>query len=212
MDDHTRINLGVPQPTPALQLNRCIICQQKCKTTEKLYRGAIGRKRVREVAALKNDKVQKRLRLLGPDAEFKYHNTYSCYTSYTDIRNLPTISEEPVDEETTEISEETPHHISTRSSMIPRPGPSKCNDPDYTNCIICGSDRVWLKRKGTQLRDKFCLCTAESAKQFLKAMENRKDVVYTRCADLKDPDDVYAADLYCHNICFKQYVSMSHTK
>ena len=125
---------------------------------------------------------------------------------------MPTISEEPIDEEMTETSEETAHNISARSSMIPRPGPSKCNDPDYMNCVICGSDRVWLTRKGTQLWDKFRLCTAESAKQFLKAMEDCKDVVYTRCADLKDPDDVYAADLYCHNICFKQYVSMSHTK
>lgn len=43
-------------------------------------------------------------------------------------------------------------------------------------------------------------------------MEGRKDVVYTRCADLKNPDDVHAADMYCHNICFKQYVPMSHTK
>lgn len=71
---------------------------------------------------------------------------------------------------------------------------------------------MWLKRKGTQVRGKLRLCTAESAKQFLEEMRYGKDDVYVRCVDLNGPEDVYASDLYCHNIYFKQYVSESHTK
>lgn len=211
MDDNSRIKLSISPPTAAPQRDKCIICQQKGSTSKKLYGGELGRKRVREVAALKNDVVHKRLKLLEDNAEFKYHNTYACYKSYTDTRYLPT-NQEGTNTEQTEKLDKTAQGPSTRSSVTPRPGPSTNNDPDYLNCVICGSDRVWLKRKGTQMRNKFRICSAETAKQFLEAMWERKDDVFVRCADLKDPDDIYAADLYCHNICFKQYVTKSDTK
>lgn len=134
------------------------------------------------------------------------------YKSYIDIRNLPTIPKEPVDEEMTKEPDQIAHKPSTSSSMTPCPEPSTHVDPNYINCAICGSDQVWLKRKGTQVWGKFCLCTAESAEQFLDAMRYHKDDVYDRCADPNGPEDIYAANLYCHNICFKEYVSKSHSK
>ena len=40
-------------------------------------------------------------------------------------------------------------------------------------------------------------------------MNFHKDDVLSRCADLSCPEDVYAADLYYHVSCFKQYVLKS---
>ena len=67
--------------------DRCIIkfCQSatKSKTPERLYTGETGRKRLRDVAELKDDVVNKRLKSIGSDFDFKYHTTYSCYKKYT---------------------------------------------------------------------------------------------------------------------------------
>ena len=94
----------------------------------------------------------------------------------------------------------------TRSSVMPRPGPSTPTDSNY---IDCACDRVWVTQKGTQVREKFRLCKAESSQKFMHALQYHKDDVYVRCADLDSPEDVCAADLYCHVSCFKQYVSKS---
>ena len=64
---------------------RCMICQKKNK--KPLSSGENGRKRVREVAENKKDIVYKRLKLIPPDFEFKYHNNYDCYKGYTDCRH-----------------------------------------------------------------------------------------------------------------------------
>jgi len=208
------LNLRLKPSPAALHPDRCIICQKKGKSSEPLHGGATGRKRVRDVAEVKDDDVNKRLKILGPDFEFKYHNTYSCYKKYTDVRNRSTSSNEPAADEATEevLSDSTIHKTSTRSSTMPRPGPRTTVNSIYTECVICACDRVWVKTRGEQVREKFRLCKFESAHKFLDAIRYRKDDVYIRCADLDSPEDVYAADLYCHASCFKQYVSKSDQK
>lgn len=208
------INLCLTKSTPSpVHPERCIICQKKNKKSETLHGGTIGRKRVRDAAEQKNDDVHKRLRTLGSDFEFKYHNSYACYKKYTDIRNLSTTSEEQstsLDEEPA-ISDSFSNKPFTRSSTVPRPGPSPPVKSLYTKCVICACERVWLKKKGVREREKFRLCKNGSAQKFLDAMNYHKDDVYVRCADLSSSDDIFAADLYCHKFCFQKYTNFKQT-
>ena len=57
--------------------------------------GIHDRKRVSDVAELRDDIVYTILRILGPECAFKCHNTYACYKRYTDIRNITSILGEP---------------------------------------------------------------------------------------------------------------------
>jgi hypothetical protein len=40
-------------------------------------------------------------------------------------------------------------------------------------------------------------------------MKVEEDCVFVRCADLDTPDKIYAADIYCHNSCYKRCVTLS---
>ena len=91
--------------------------------------------------------------------------------------------------------QETIHNPSRRSSNIPRPGPSSCIDPMYVDCTICGSDRIRVK--GKRVRKKYRICQEDSAVKFLTAMKYKEDDVFVRCLDL-----------YCHNKCFKQHITL----
>ena len=102
------------------------------------------RKRVREIAHLKDDVVNKRMDVLEPDCSFIYHNTYICYKKYTDRRKLPSCSNLQIDEdvsvsidnEDVDVLFHFVHNSSTRSANIPRPGPSTNIDPMYIDCVI----------------------------------------------------------------------------
>ena len=65
------------------------------KTVEPLYGGETSRKRVSDVAELKDGIVNTVLGILGLECSFKYHKTFAFYKRYTDIRNLILILEEP---------------------------------------------------------------------------------------------------------------------
>ena len=67
---------------------RCVICYSKTDT-KGLQGGAVGRKRVREIAEKEQDAVYKRLRRMPLDWEFKYHNTSACHKGYCDKRKHP---------------------------------------------------------------------------------------------------------------------------
>ena len=195
---------GPSHPNPG----KCIICQKDNKKCQSLQGGEAGRKRVREVAELKHDVVYKRLHILGPDFEFKYHNTYACYKQYTDKRKLEDTGEQPhetVSDDTVEEPESI-NNASTRSANISRPPPSANINPIYLKCTICASDRIQLK--GKRVREKFRLCEEESAQKFIRAMTFRRDDVWVRCADLDAPDKIFAADIYCHKSCLTQYVDL----
>ena len=189
------------QNEPAVYPDRCIICQKK-KPSESLHGGTVGRKRVREVAEQTDDDVHKRLKILESDYEFKYHNSYACYKNYTDARKNPASVSTDTYTMDTDIQIEspsvTPLKPATRSSVTPRPGPSTGVDSRCIECVICGNDRVWVKSQKKHVRDKYRICDEERAKKFLEAVNQQKDEVFVRCADLKTPSDVYAADLYCH--------------
>ena len=197
------IHVLISKSPASPDLEQCIICQKKGKKFESLHSGGNGRKRVCDVAVLKDDIVNKRLKILGPNSTFKYHNTYTCYKRYTDIRNLPPILEEPeVSFETNELLE-APTSLPTGSTGSPRSRSSTNVHPDYIKYAICGFDREWKRA-----RENFRICSHESAKKCLDAMTSRKDDVFVRCADLNTPESIFAADIYCHKTCFTQYVHL----
>ena len=92
------------------------------KTVEPLCGGETSRKRVSDVAELKEDDIVNTvLGILGLDCSFKYHNAFACYKQYTDIQNLILILEEH--EVTVEINEvpEVIHNPYTCSTSSYRP-------------------------------------------------------------------------------------------
>ena len=189
--------------------NKCIICQKPESQREPMSGGIVGRKKVREVAERRNDNVHMRLKHLISDFEFKYNNTYDCYKKYTDVRNLHNLAKDYLIEGESESEPGTlikteSRKPSTRSSITPREAPSNNVDSKYRDCAICGCDRVSIKQR--RIREKNRICEPDRANKFLSAIHHKKDDVYIRCADLETPEDVYAADLYCHDVCFKRYI------
>ncbi len=114
------------------------------KMSDPVHGGLSGSMRVREIAQLKDDVVNKRMDVLEPDCSFRYHNTYTCYKQYTDWRKLPSCSNLQIDEdvsvsidnEDVDVLSHFVHNSSTRSANIPRPGPSTNIDPMYIDCVI----------------------------------------------------------------------------
>ena len=180
---------GSGHPNP----EKCIICQKDNKKLQSLQGGEAGRKRIREVAELKQDIVCKRLRIIGPDFAFKYHNTYACYKQYTDKRKLGQTGAQPCETEfESDDSAAEPESInnpSTRSGNISRPPPTTNINPIYLKCTICVSDRIQVK--GKRVREKFRLCEEESAQKFITSMRCRRDDVWVRCADLDTPEKIF---------------------
>ena len=169
----------------------------KLKTPERLYTGETGRKRLRDVAELddvddEDDVVNKRLKSIRSDFEFKYHNTYSCYKKYTDTRQFRLLKFNYDTDIAAELKKEedaSDHKQSTRSSTTPRPAP---NMPlidlhsDYQECVICGNDTAWEKSKGKQVREKLRLCACESSNKFLNAINFHKDAILNRLRTLSN--------------------------
>ena len=61
------IHVLISKSPDSPDLEQCIICQKKGKKFEPLHSGGNERKRVRDVAVLKDDIVNKRLKILGPN-------------------------------------------------------------------------------------------------------------------------------------------------
>ena len=76
-------------------------------------------RRVREIAHLKDDVVNKRIDVLEPDCSFRYHNTYTCYKQYTDRRKLPLCSNLQIDEDVSVSIDNEDVDVCLTSSIIP---------------------------------------------------------------------------------------------
>jgi len=146
----------------------CIICILG-KTIEPLYGGETSRKCVSDVAELNDDIVNTVLGILGPDSAFMYHNTFTCYKRFTDIRNLILILEEP--EVTVEINKlpEAVHNPYTRSTSSHRPESVFIR----TSLIVPYVGMIGFGWKRKTVRDKFILCNHISGVNLLGAMRWR---------------------------------------
>ena len=77
---------------------------------------------------------------------------------------------------------------------------SAANDHRNKPCIVCGQ----IKHEGSTSRNR--ISEPGRAKQFLRTIRFNKDDVYTQCALLNSPGDVFAADIMCHAGCIKNYI------
>ena len=141
-----------------------------------------------------------------------YHNTNTCYKSYTHSGKLQSI-EKKMDKESRACETEDEASVSSvkfrrtlRKSVRPCAPPSSDKDPRTLPCVICG----YMEHK--KCRDKYRICEYDSANKRIDAAKHNQDAVFTRIADrLKDDVDssvksVISADLFCHHICRQNYM------
>ena len=114
------IDLSVSSiPSEIFNINNCIICQED--TAEALISKPQGRKRIRECAEQRQDKVTKRLKLLVEDTEnFVYHMSNDCYKNYTLKKTVQSISQQIAGSSTLSQTQPEEHTIqSKRKSREP---------------------------------------------------------------------------------------------
>ncbi|CAB3989606.1 Hypothetical predicted protein [Paramuricea clavata] len=70
-------------------------------------------------------------------------------------------------------------------------------------CVICGSDCKTVKQK--KIHKLLRVCEKLMAQKLLNTAIFFKDCVYTATAAMYEPEDVFAADLYYHSYCYKDY-------
>lgn len=184
---------------------KCVICQ--INTNETVTSSENGQKRIRDAAEIRNDHVQKRLKLMTEEDRVVYHCNNKCYKSYTLKKTLdkicqktPQCSEEPAEDNTVKDQ----GHPLRRSLTSARPPPSAHLKPEDLQCVICGSDRI--KVKGVNDRKKYRICESKRANTFLSAASYFGDEVFSRVADLNSDTKVFAADLYSHPNCMRLYI------
>lgn len=185
-------------------ISKCIICQKlkDNKGNQKLTSTEKGRGVIVECSKLLNDDLLEGI----PDSQYEniqYHiNT--CYPRYVRSKER---SEKKADivPKTPEFSDE-PSKCSSSSSEG-RFKRRKLMGNENTSiafeekpCVICNQ----MKSKGDTKRLR--ICEATRANLFLSAIKFNKDVVYTRCALIEKPGDVYAADIMYHKNCLSNYL------
>ena len=162
-----------------------------------------GRKRVREAAEIRQDKVLELIHDFGED-QFVYHMSNDCYKSYTHKQHLERIKRQKLEYETIHqqpsSSQDELQSYSTRSKMSARDKPSQDVDAKNLKCVICGHE------KHSGVYQKYRICERERAAKFLEAKQFYQDEVYIRTSDILDIVGVFAADLYCHKICLNSYI------
>ena len=183
----------------------CILCQSK--TTKGLQKGPGSGKRIREVAEKKKDEVNKRIKLLPPDTVLKYHNTSKCYKGYTKHERKSEQEEsEPPEKQVEEMDTSdnvTPRAKRERNPRTARSAPSPKLPASKLACTVCGSPRLYIPGRRTFTREKFRICEPDSANAFLSSLKgDPSSACAIRCSDLKTVNDVYAADVYCHEKCY----------
>ena len=177
---------------PSIDKTSCIICQQS--TEEHTTGSEHGRKRVRDAALIRDDIVNKRLKLIGQE-DFVYHMNLSYYKSYNMKSRLDRISSKGG-----EVSADATPKRNRRASTVARTNPSPKSEIYKKTCVICGL----TKHKGDY--EKYRISETDRATKFLEATMFMQDDVYTRTCDLQDIHSVFGADLYCHKPCVNHYL------
>ena len=85
--------------------SKCIICQSS--SSNRTTSTANGRKRIRELAKIRNDDVCKRLKLLG-DGDFVYHMNNGCYKGYV-LQKRNKLEQKSIED--WESNDESPHTV-----------------------------------------------------------------------------------------------------
>lgn len=208
MASHTK------QPRPAaapaaealVDPEKCIICQTAdplLKTTSTLN----GREKIIKAADIRGDIVLERLKQID-HAKIVYHVSNACYKRYTHPNTLATIEEsvptvaDPNEQEQSTCGSSGECRPRRSQSSVPRDPACQPKDVNMftKKCVICGTAR----RNNTY--EKFRISERPRAEAFLKAAAVLQDEVFTRVCDLQNAESVFAADLYCHKQCIRNYL------
>ena len=130
--------------------------------------------------------------------DIKYH-TRSCYGPYV-LRGSRVPTEAVVVQvaESPEQQAGTPVLRTREARSVTSPVTNE--DPSKKICVICNH----IKHKNITV--KFRISENSRARNFLAAYKFNKDDVYRRCIFLKTVGDIFAADIYCHDSCTKNYI------
>lgn len=197
MAEKVKLAVQSTETADSLDPSRCIMCQNV--SSERTSSTENGRKRILEAAAIRNDFVSKRLKLMNND-NFVYHMNNECYKKYTLKKSLDRILVGNSDPGHSSRSGEHTSTRTVRSKSTPRCRPSLPCAVYKKKCVVCGQ----VNHQGNF--DKYRISETARAEKFLEATVFLQDEVYTRTCDLEDINSVFGADLYCHKLCINQYL------
>ncbi|KAK4291456.1 hypothetical protein Pmani_035718 [Petrolisthes manimaculis] len=160
-----------------------------------------GRAKIRMAAEQLNDSFVI-ARIKAYSNTFKYHlKPKACYSTYIlkSKRSAKTKSEPGHVEEVEEGEGRDSNKAPKRQKRITS---SSCKDNER-KCVICDRAR---ESCGTRNRVLYRISESDRAALFLDALNFYKDEVKTRCAFLDTAGDVFAADVFYHGNCLRQYL------
>lgn len=194
---------AAPKP---INLDECILCQKK-KRVEYLSSGENGKRNIVLLAKQTESDDTRVTRVLQLTAQeqgtIKYHAS-SCYRNFQrDMAKIDSIMQ-PLEQ-----PEPTQQVVAVNDMPEPRSKRFKPSVPANI-CIICGSDRLTLKRK--TIHSLYRICEKPMAQKLLNAAMLFKDHVYTETASMCNVGDVFAADIHYHDNCCKAYFRKYHSK
>jgi hypothetical protein len=77
-------------------------------------------------------------------------------------------------------------------------------------CVICGSDCKTVKQQ--KVHKLLRICEKQITQKLLNAAKLLQDRVYTETTAMCGPEDVFAADIYYHSYCCKEYFNKYNLK
>ena len=200
----------------AYNRNLCIICQNNNEDAPGLSTGATGRASVKRAAELREDIVNKRIKIYHSDTSepsnnvFSYHNTQDCFKGYVHAKNLRQIEKEKeklvVSQSEQECVSSPEPRTSSRKNLISCAPPSCDEDSDNLPCVLCGN------KKHNGIRKKHKLSERNCAINLIKAIKYNQDAAFTRTADRLREDEnqcvasFLSADYFYHDKCMKYYI------
>ena len=201
-----RLRTASPVGSQDTDPEKCIICQRhdpqlRTSGTEN------GRLAVIRAAGIREDSVLERLQHVD-QRKFVYHVSNDCYKKYTlkktleNWKKLKLSTQAATSDPSLQQSTSTGTQMRRRSSATSRDPASRADEVDIFSkaCFICGH------AKHNNEYQKWRISEESRAESFLKAALCLQDEVYTRTSDLQNVKAVFGADLYCHNICIRNYI------
>ena len=134
---------------------------------------------------------------------FKYHqNPKACYSTYIlkSKRSVKTKSEPELDSKEVEEGESSDHYKAPKRRKTSTS--FSCKDIER-KCVICDRAR---ESSGDRNRVLYRISESDRAELFIDALNFYKDEVKTRCVFLDTAGDVFAADVFYHGNCLRQYL------
>ncbi|KAJ8679187.1 hypothetical protein QAD02_014974 [Eretmocerus hayati] len=184
----------------------CIFCERGKKLTKTVS----GCAKVRWAANIRRDSILEKLKLLKSDELFSYHLSSDCYKQYTHASKVLQVQHKqktpvcPVVEDSNSTNQN-----SKRACATEKVTRSKVSVPSVVEnrkkCVFCGSPYHSKDRK------LFRISEQKRAQRFFDLTRRRQDNVFVRTSHVLDVPGVFAADIYYHKYCMRDYEYQSET-